>query len=81
MLDLLTVSRAKIYAARVSPGSSSCRSISAGGTRPQQQTRQPPLLLSINGTDRQTDGRTDGQTPFMTLTAYYKPTDRVTNQP
>jgi len=24
----------------------------------QQQTRRPPLLLSIDGTDRRTDGRT-----------------------
>ena len=27
----------------------------------QQQTRRPPLLLSIDETDRQTDGRTDGR--------------------
>jgi len=39
----------------------------------QQQTRQPPLLLSIDGTDRRTDRQTDGQTLdlFMTLAAYY----------
>ena len=48
----------KIYAARVSRGSSSYRSISAARARPQQQTRRPPLLLSIDGTDRRTDGRT-----------------------
>ena len=28
----------------------------------QQQTRQPPLLLSIDGTDRRTDRQTDGRT-------------------
>ena len=50
-------SRATIYAARVSRGSCSYRSISAVCARPQQQTRRPPLLLSINGTDRQTDTR------------------------
>jgi len=40
-----------------------------------QQTRRPPLLLSIDGTDRQTDGRTLDR--YMTFTAYY--TDRVIN--
>ena len=50
-------SRATIYAARVSRGSCSYRSISAVCARPQQQTRRPPLLLSINGTDRRTDTR------------------------
>jgi len=36
------------------------RSISAARAGAQQQTRRtPPLLLSIDGTDRQTDGRTD----------------------
>ena len=29
----------------------------------QQQTRRPPLLMSINGTERRTDRRTDGRTP------------------
>jgi len=48
-------SRTKIYAARVS--SSSYQSISAACARPQQQTRWPPLLLSIDGTARRTDGR------------------------
>jgi len=28
----------------------------------QQQTRRPPLLLSIDGTDRRMDGRTDRRT-------------------
>ena len=37
--------------------------------RPQQQTQLPPLLLSIDGTDRLTDGRTLDR--FMTLTTYY----------
>ena len=31
------------------------RSISAARAGPQQQTRRPPLLLSIDGTDRRTD--------------------------
>jgi len=51
-------SRTKIYAGRMSRGSSSYRSISAARARPQQQTRRPPLLLSIDGTDRRTDERT-----------------------
>ena len=35
---------------------SSYRSISAARARAQQQTRRPPMLLSIDGTDGQTDG-------------------------
>jgi len=46
--------------------SSNYRSISAAGARPQQQTRRPPLL-SIDWTDRRTDGRTLDR--LMTLTA------------
>ena len=42
---------------------------SAIDTRPQQKTRRPPLLLSIDGTDGRTDGRTIER--FMTLGAYY----------
>jgi len=52
----------------MSRSSSSYRSIFAARARPQQQTRRLPLLLSIDGTDRQTDGRTLDR--FMTLTAY-----------
>ena len=49
-------SRTKIYAARMSRGSSSHRSTSAARARPQQQTRRPPLLLlSTDGRDRRTD--------------------------
>ena len=48
--------RAKIYAARMPCGGSSHRSIFAARARAQQQTRRPPLLLSIDGTDGQTDG-------------------------
>jgi len=67
-------SRAKIYAARMSRGSSGYdryRLRARAGA--QQQTSQPPLLLSVDGTDGQMDGRTYGQTldRFMTLTAYY----------
>jgi len=51
--------RAEIYAARVLRGGSSHRSIFAARARAQQQTRRPPLLLSIDGTDGQTDVRTD----------------------
>jgi len=47
------------------------RCISAARARPQQQTRRPPLLLSIDGTDRRTLDR------FMTLTAHN--VDRVIN--
>jgi len=46
-------SRAKIYAARVSSGSSSCRSKSAARARPQQQTRRPPPLLGNSLTTEQ----------------------------
>ena len=45
-----------------------CRYLLRARAGPQQQTRRPPLLLSIDGTDRQTDGRTLDR--FMTLTAY-----------
>ena len=48
-------SRIKIYAAHKSRGSSSYRSISDARARPQQQTRRPQLLLSIDGTDRRTE--------------------------
>jgi len=62
--------RAKIYAACMSRGSSSSRSISAARARPQQQTLRPPLLLlSIKGTDGRTLDR------FMMLAEYYA--DRV----
>ena len=37
--------------------------MSAAEARVQQQTRRPPLLLSIDWTDRRTDGGRDGQTP------------------
>ena len=50
-------------------GGSSHRSIFAARVRAQQQTRRPPLLLSIDGTDGQTDGRTLDR--YTTLTAYY----------
>jgi len=49
-------SRTRIYAVRMSRDSSSYRSMSAARARPQQQTRRPPLLLSIDGTDRRTKG-------------------------
>ena len=41
--------------------------------RPQQQTRQPPVLLSIDETEGDTNGQTDGRTldRFMTLARYY----------
>jgi len=60
-------------------GGSSYRSISAARARPQQQTRRPPLLLSIDGTDRRRDRQTDRRTldRFMTLTAYNA--DRVSS--
>ena len=58
-------SRSEIYAARISRDISGYRSISAARARPQQQTRRPPTLLQIDGTDRRTDGRTRGR--FTTL--------------
>ena len=42
--------------------------MSAARAGPLQQTRRPPMLQLIDGTDR-TDGRTRDR--FMTLTAYY----------
>jgi len=36
--------------------------------RARQQISRTPLLLSIDGTDRQTDRRTDGRTPTVTKT-------------
>ena len=73
-------SRTKIYAARVSRGGSSYRETYAARARPQQQTHRPPLLLSIDGTDRRTDGHstvlelnstiyTDPTGPARTLSA------------
>jgi len=35
------------------------RYLQSGRARPQQQTHRPPLLLSIDGTDIRTNGRTD----------------------
>jgi len=46
--------RTEIYAARISRGSSSYRSISAARARPQQQTRRPLLLLPMHRADRRT---------------------------
>jgi len=51
----------------VSVGARSYRSISAVyAAGAQQQTRRPPLLLSIDRTDRRTDRRTDGRTDGRT---------------
>jgi len=58
----LSYSRAKIYASRTSRGSSSYHSISAASARLQQQTRRPPLLLSIDRRDKRRDSPTDGRT-------------------
>jgi len=54
-----------------------CRSISTARARAQQQTSRTLLLLSIDGTDRRTDGQAEHRTldRFKTLTAYYA--DRV----
>jgi len=46
---------------RLQHGARNYRSISAADFGDQQQTYWPPLLLSIDGTDRQTDGRTDAR--------------------
>jgi len=55
----------------MSRGSSSYtdRYLLRASARPQQQTRRPPLLLLIDGTDGRTDRRTLDH--FMTLTGYY----------
>jgi len=45
----------------------SYRSISAADARAQQQTRRPPLLLSIYGTDTHTQSKTDGRTDIRPL--------------
>jgi len=42
-------------------GARSYRLMSARDDSAQQQTRWPPLLPSIDGADRRTDGRTDGR--------------------
>jgi len=42
---------------RLQHGTRNYRSISAADAGAQQQTRRPPMLLSIDGTDRRTDGR------------------------
>jgi len=60
-------SRSKTYSARIR------MSRASGPLQPQQRTRRPPLLLSIDGTDRRTHGRTLDR--LMTLTAYVA--DRV----
>jgi len=43
---------------RLQHGARSHRLISAADSGAQQQTHRPPLLLSIDGTDRRTDRRT-----------------------
>jgi len=69
-------SRTKIYAARMSRGSSSHRSTSAARARPQQQTRRPPLLLSTDGRDRRTDRHSTvfGRLPHSMWTVYWQTT-------
>jgi len=42
---------------RLEHGARSYRSIFAADAGAQQQTRQPPLLLSMDGADRRTDAR------------------------
>ena len=71
MLDHLTV-RPKITRSACSTVATAIvRYLLRARTRPQQQTRRPPLLLSIDGTDRQTLDR------FITLTAYYRYADGI----
>jgi len=48
--------------------------ISAARARPQQQTRWPPLLLSIDGTDRRTDTQRYDTIRDTILTCARKPT-------
>jgi len=62
------------------------RSISAARAGAQQQTSRTPLQLSIDGTDRQTDGRTPDRNvnrPQMSLIAAYslKKQDSITPIP
>ena len=68
MLDLLTVGPKFTRPACCAAAATINRSMSAARARPQQQTRRPPLLLSIDGTDRRTDGQTLDR--FMTLAAF-----------
>ena len=49
-------SRAKIYAARVSRGGSSYRSISAAGQRPHSAANPPAVAAAVDRWDRRTDG-------------------------
>jgi len=73
MLDLLTVGPKFTRPACRAAAAAIDRYLLQTHARPQQQTHRPPLLLSTDGTDRQTDGRTLDR--YMTFTAYY--TDRV----
>ena len=49
----------KIYAARITQGSSSYRSIYAARARPQQQTRRPRCFCRSTEKNRQAERRTD----------------------
>jgi len=57
---LTSCRKRRIHSSNMYVGPSYSRSIFAARARPQQQTRRPPLLLSIDATDRR----------FMTLIAY-----------
>jgi len=57
---LTSCRKRRIHSSNMYVGPPCSRSIFAARDRPQQQTRRPPLLLSIDATDRR----------FMTLIAY-----------
>ena len=61
MLDLLTLGPKFTRPACRTAAAAINRYLLWARARPQQQTRRPPLLLSIDGTDRRTDGRTGGR--------------------
>jgi len=61
MLDLLTLGPKFTRPACRAAAAAINRYLLWARARPQQQTRRPTLLLSIDGTDRRTDGRTGGR--------------------
>ena len=56
MSDLLTVGSKFTRSACRAAAAAIDLYVPRSRARPQQQTRRAPLLLSIDGTDRQTDG-------------------------
>jgi len=63
--------------AHLQHGTCSYQSISAADAGAQQQTRRPPLLLSIDGTDRRTDERTPDQSSQRVYFVWPDPTQPI----